>query len=218
MSIIVDKELYRQSKELFFKYLSGSDDAVRIRGYLRLGSMYSTDKDPVFFEKLLETLKQEIEKSDLSNERIIENKLEMFCLEIQYLQDRSNGKDPRIQEIARAAFLMKTQITDSRISAIIKENIGKMLVHEKNYQKAATELMEAFKDYVRIGDPNAKNILKHAALVGILARDQINPFMQQEAKIYANGEDMQIIQNIRDAFEQKDMKLFERNIDSSLIH
>lgn len=45
-----------------------------------------------------------------------------------------------------------------------------MLVHEGNYEKAALELMEAFKEYVRIGDPNAKNILKHAALVGIIAR------------------------------------------------
>lgn len=39
--------------------------------------------------------------------------------------------------------------------------------------------MEAFKDYVRIGDPIAKIILKHAALVGIIAREQINPFVHQ---------------------------------------
>lgn len=42
--------------------------------------------------------------------------------------------------------------------------------------------------------------------------------MQQEAKIYADGEDMLIIQNIRQAFEQKDMKLFNKNINSDLIN
>lgn len=95
---------------------------------------------------------------------------------------------------------MKMEITDSSISATIKENIGRMLVHEKNYEKAALELMEAFKDYVRIGDPKAKNVLKHAALVGILARDEINPFVHQESKVYADHEDMQIVQNIRKSF------------------
>lgn len=61
----------------------------------------------------------------------------MFSLEIQYLQDRSNGKDPRIREIAKEASQMKMEITDSRTSAIIKDNIGKMFVHEKKYQQAS---------------------------------------------------------------------------------
>lgn len=111
----------------------------------------------------------------------------MFCLEIQFLQDRSNGKDPRIQTIAKEASLMKAEINDSKISAIIKENIGKMHVHERNYKKGASELMEAFKDYVRIGHPNARTILKHSALVGILAKDEINPFIQQESHAYSDG-------------------------------
>ena len=54
-----------------------------------------------------------------------------------------------------------------------------MLVHEGNYEKASFELMEAFKEYVRIGDPNAKTILKYAVLVGIIAKQQINPFVHQ---------------------------------------
>lgn len=73
------------------------DDVIKIKGLLRLGSIYQSDKDAPFFEKVLDILKREFDNIDTSNERLIENKLEMFCLEIQYLQDRTNGKDPRIQ-------------------------------------------------------------------------------------------------------------------------
>lgn len=42
--------------------------------------------------------------------------------------------------------------------------------------------------------------------------------MQQEARIYVDMEEMIVIQKIREAFETKDIKLFNRNINSDIIN
>lgn len=61
-----------------------------------------------------------------------------------------------------------------------------MLVIDGDYEKACKELMDAFKEYTAIGDPQAKTMLKYATFIGILCKQEINPFANVEAQIYVN--------------------------------
>lgn len=59
---------------------------------------------------------------------------------------------------------------------IIKETNGQMLMYDKNFEEAASVLMEAFKDYQEVGNYKAKIVLKYVVLASILSMSTINPF------------------------------------------
>jgi hypothetical protein len=48
--------------------------------------------------------------------------------------------------------------------------------------------MDAFKEYITIGNQNAKLMLKYAAFIGILSKLEINPFFNIETKVYQQDE------------------------------
>lgn len=70
--------------------------------------------------------------------------------------------------------------------------------------------MDAFKEYSLIGDPQAKNMLKYAAFIGMLSKQEINPFANVEAQIYKTHDDVKNIENLRAAFEKRDQLNFNR--------
>jgi|JI61114C2RNA_FD_contig_101_5660_length_1176_multi_3_in_0_out_0_2 hypothetical protein len=70
--------------------------------------------------------------------------------------------------------------------------------------------MEAFKEYSLIGDPQAKTMLKYATFVGMLSKQEINPFSNVEAQIYKSHDDVKTIENLRIAFEKRDQLHFNK--------
>jgi len=55
---------------------------------------------------------------------------------------------------------------------------------EKDWENARNELIEAFKSAQEVGDFKAKNILKYAVIASILAKSELNPFLNTEAKVF----------------------------------
>lgn len=96
--------------------------------------------------------------------------------------------------------------------AVIKETSGKMLMLEKNYKLAEQELLESFKSYQDIGNPNAKQVLKYVVLASILSGSSINPFDNKEAKVYKEDREIISMENLRYAYETKNINLFNSTI------
>lgn len=117
----------------------------------------------------------------------------------------------------KSAQSLKSDMNDSKVNAVIKENIGKMFIHEEEYERATSELMDAFKEYSLIGDPQAKTMLKYATFIGMMSKQEINPFSNVEAQIYKNHEDIKSIENLRAAFEKRDQKTFNKEVDSPAV-
>lgn len=96
--------------------------------------------------------------------------------------------------------------------AVIKETSGKMLMFEKNYKQAEQELLESFKSYQDIGNPNAKFLLKYVVLASILSGSTINPFDNKEARVYKEDREIIAMQNLRYAYETKNINLFNATL------
>lgn len=67
------------------------------------------------------------------------------------------------------------------------------MMQEQNYKDAAVELLNSFKSYLDSGNNKAKQILKYVVICSILDKSQINPFENQEAKVYRDDPEIQAI-------------------------
>lgn len=140
----------------------------------------------------------------------------MYCLEILYLQKRRASQE-LITAVLKEAESLSTDVSDSKVKAILKENMGKMYVYEEEYEKATTEMITSFKEYSAIGDPKAKEMLKYAAFLGMVSMMNVNLFSSVEAQIYRSHEDVRDMENICLAFDKRDIRAFNKLIDSVLI-
>ena len=93
-----------------------------------------------------------------------------------------------------------------------------LFFREKKYEEATNELMLAFKGYQEVGDSKAKAVLKYVTLASILSRSSINPFDNTEAKVYDSDVEIVQMQNLRYAYEAKNIKDFNKIINLKEAH
>ena len=67
------------------------------------------------------------------------------------------------------------------------------------------------------GDTRAKQVLKYVVLANILALSKINPFDSREAKVYQNDEEIKTMLALRAAFENSEIREFEKLLASRPI-
>lgn len=101
---------------------------------------------------------------------------------------------------------------------IISETRGKMMMQEQNYKDATQELLNSFKSYQESGNNKAKQILKYVVVASILDKSQINPFDNQEAKVYRDDPEISAMQKIRLAFENKEISDVNKIINQKSSH
>ncbi|EAR89485.2 PCI-domain protein (macronuclear) [Tetrahymena thermophila SB210] len=136
--------------------------------------------------------------------------LEVYSIEIRVLINQKRKKE--LKEVYSKTKRLSSTINDPKIMAVIKETSGKMLMFEKNYKLAEQELLESFKYYQDIGNTNAKLLLKYVVLASILSGSTINPFDNKEAKVYKEDREIIAMQNLRYAYETKNINLFNMTI------
>jgi len=134
--------------------------------------------------------------------------MEIYSLEIDLYMQTMNLK--KLREIYKRTKNLSSAICDPKTNAIIKNAHGIMLLMEKDWNNARNELIEAFKSSQKVGDLKAKNILKYAVIASILAKSELNPFDNLEAKVFKEDKDIVVFSNLRTAFEQKNTKELNR--------
>ncbi|EGR28106.1 hypothetical protein IMG5_182910 [Ichthyophthirius multifiliis] len=177
----------------------------------------SQDKNNLNLQKLLEEIKQSCRHPDGSDDfKKSEYLLEVYSLEIQILIQKK--QITKLKDIYSRTKKHQSTISDPKIMGIIKETNGKMLMFEKNYHDAALELLESFKNYQEVGNPQAKVVLKYVVLASILSGSSINPFDNREAKVYKEDREIIAMQNLRYAYENKDINMFNKIINDRYSH
>jgi len=182
---------------------------------LKLAKIYLEKKEYTNFDELINKLKQSCRtpdgKDDPKKSSIL---LEIYSLEINLYMQTMNLQ--KLREIYKKTKYLSSAICDPRTNAIIKDTHGRMLLMEKDWGQASHELFEAFKSYQEVGNPKAKQILKYVVLASILAKSELNPFDNLEAKVYKEDKDILIFSNLRTAFEQKNTKELNRTLNENL--
>lgn len=134
--------------------------------------------------------------------------LEVYALEIQLHSAQKNSK--RLKELYTRALTIKSAIPHPRIMGIIRECGGKMHMHERDWQEAATDFFEAFKNYDEAGVPRRVQCLKYLVLASMLMGSSVDPFDAQEAKPYKNDSQVIAMTDLVAAYQSNDISAFEK--------
>eukprot|EP01017_Pseudomicrothorax_dubius_P030955 TRINITY_DN3903_c0_g1_i10.p1 TRINITY_DN3903_c0_g1~~TRINITY_DN3903_c0_g1_i10.p1 ORF type:complete len:442 (+),score=126.30 TRINITY_DN3903_c0_g1_i10:42-1367(+) len=172
--------------------------------------------DKGYTENLEEILRELETMADVcfKNKIIDQNKrnsllFEIYALEFRFLEAKDRF-DEIIVKYNQKLKDLATSVFDPLTKAILEETKGKVLLLEKNWEKADSALIEAFKAYLEVGNPKAKTLLKYAFVSSILSNSKINHAYNVEAKTYKDDPEIRAMMNLREAFEQNDFKRFHK--------
>lgn len=217
ISLILDsltnlKEANDQVAQSLIDHLSSvleNYEHLWISAALKLARMYLKYSDFPRLESVIEAFKGRCK----TNQGLIDEKksgalLELYSIEIQISIAQKDHQ--RTKTVYEKTKNLSSAIVDPKSMAIIKETSGKLLMLEKKWKESSEELVDAFKFYQEVGNPQAKTVLKYLVLAGMLSMSEINIFCGREARVYKDDPEIVAMQEMRAAFEQKDLKLFDR--------
>lgn len=134
--------------------------------------------------------------------------LEIYALEIRLHTEQKNSK--KLKELYQKALAIKSAIPHPRIMGVIRECGGKMHMHERAWDEAATDFFEAFKSYDEAGSGRRVQCLKYLVLANMLMESRVDPFDSQEARPYKSDPEVSAMVSLVDAYQRGAIRDFER--------
>merc|ERR1711973_403002 len=185
------------------------NDRLWFKTNCKLGKLYFDREE---YAKLSRILKQ-LHTSCMTQEGEDDLKkgtqlLEIYALEIQMYTAQKNNK--KLKALYEQSLHIKSAIPHPLIMGVIRECGGKMHLREEEYDNAATDFFEAFKNYDESGSSRRITCLKYLVLAYMLMKSDINPFDSQEAKPYKNDQEILAMTNLVSAYQNNDINDFER--------
>jgi COP9 signalosome complex subunit 2 len=185
-----------------------------LRLELRLAKVLFDNKDYNTLEKKLTAMHRECQLPDGNDDPAKGNQLmDIYALEISMYSARNNNR--KLKELYERAIKLKG-LCNPRIAGIIHECGGKMHMRERNWTDANTDFFEAFKNYDDAGARKQScQCLKYLVLANMLSNSNVNPFHEQRAKSYQNNKEIEAMLNLVEAYQNSDLKRFERELRAS---
>jgi len=123
----------------------------------------------------------------------------------------ATGDQVKLKELFDKTKDLTAAVKDPRSQSIIRECWGQMFGDEGQWAKAKAEFFSAFIHYDEIGNAEkAKQCLKYVVVSHMLSGSDANPFDAREAKVYQNDKDIEVISQLRSAYEKCDVNGFTR--------
>lgn len=135
--------------------------------------------------------------------------LQIYALEIQLYTATKNNK--KLKALYEKSLQVKSGVPHPRITAIIRECGGKAHLLEREWNKAATDFFEAFKNYDEAGSDRCIQCLKYLVLASMLDEGAagINPFDSTEAKAHAKHPELVAFTDLVAAYHSGQIRQFE---------
>jgi len=175
----------------------------------KLGKLYYDREDFIKLARIIKELRKSCQdeegEEDLKKGTQL---LEIYALEIQMYTTQKNNK--KLKALYEQSLHIKSAIPHPLIMGVIRECGGKIHLREEEYDNAATDFFEAFKNYDESGSPRRITCLKYLVLAYMLMKSNINPFDSQEAKPYKNDHDILAMTNLVSAYQNNDIAEFEK--------
>lgn len=154
---------------------------------------------------LLEELLSYMDRLDLNDEIYKSIKLELLVMKIQYCNIIKNTRESKKLYIEALRLNQNQIINDTRLSAIINEEGGKLHMRQKEYDLALEKFKSAFYEYQHGGNSQrAMVLLKYAILSSIISRNRNNIVSPEEAKPY-NDDKLMAMLELQAAYEEMDI-------------
>ncbi|AEC07920.1 COP9 signalosome complex subunit 2 [Arabidopsis thaliana] len=164
--------------------------------------------------KILKELHKSCQKEDGTDDQKKGSQLlEVYAIEIQIYTETKDNK--KLKQLYHKALAIKSAIPHPRIMGIIRECGGKMHMAERQWEEAATDFFEAFKNYDEAGNQRRIQCLKYLVLANMLMESEVNPFDGQEAKPYKNDPEILAMTNLIAAYQRNEIIEFERILKSN---
>lgn len=207
-----DSDFKAKMFDMTLGVLKDSDSKMWLDIQIDLGNLYLETKEFDKLNTLIRELKIICQGSEEANQNIPTGEfnqynsklLEVYCLEMQMCAETNDLK--RMRAIYPKTEKLSTVINDLKVTGVIKEHGGKLLMKEKQWKKACDELFEGFKCYQEVAHPEAKTILKYVILASIISSSEINYADTREAKVLQEDKEISALMNLRQAYEKNDYK------------
>ena len=160
--------------------------------------------------ELLEELLDYMQRLDQNDEIYKSIKLELLVMKIQYCNLTKNSKESKRLYVEAYKINQDKIIADTRLSAIINEEGGKMHLRQKEYDLALEKFKSAFYNYQDAGNIRAKILIKYAILSSIICRNKKNIVSPDEAKHYENDPKLNAMLELQAAYEQMDINMINK--------
>ena len=160
--------------------------------------------------EVVEELKQSCQDEDGKDDpRKGTQLLEVYALQIQLLSESKNAQSGELATLYEKALAIKSAIPHPRIMGVIRECGGKMHMHSRNWEDAATDFFEAFKSYDEAGSLTRGRCLKYLVLANMMMESSVDPFDSQEARPYRSDPAVSAMTQLVEAYQTGDIVGFE---------
>ncbi|KAI8462524.1 MAG: PCI-domain-containing protein [Monoraphidium minutum] len=205
-----DTELLQQFYETTLRALEKArNDRLWFKTNLKLGGLWFRLKEYGRMSRVLKELHRSCQRDDGSEDlKKGTQQLEVYALEIQMYTEQRNNK--KLKELYHRALGVKSAIPHPRILGIIRECGGKMHMHDRNWQDAATDFFEAFRAYDEAGQARRVACLKYLVLANMLMQSNVDPFDSQEARPYKSDPEVTAMTDLVAAYQGNDIAAFEK--------
>lgn len=205
-----DTELLQQFYETTLKALEKArNDRLWFKTNLKLSGLWFRLKEYGRMGRVLKELHRSCQRDDGSEDlKKGTQQLEVYALEIQMYTEQRNNK--KLKELYHRALGVKSAIPHPRILGIIRECGGKMHMHDRNWQDAATDFFEAFRAYDEAGQSRRVACLKYLVLANMLMQSNVDPFDSQEARPYKSDPEVTAMTDLVAAYQGNDISAFEK--------
>lgn len=185
------------------------NDRLWFKTNCKLGKLYYDREDYTKLNRIIKELRRSCE-TDSGDEDMRKGTqlLEIYALEIQMYTAQKNNK--KLKALYEQSLHIKSAIPHPLIMGVIRECGGKMHLREEEFDNAATDFFEAFKNYDESGSSRRITCLKYLVLAYMLMKSDINPFDSQEAKPYKNDNEILAMTNLVSAYQNNDIAEFEQ--------
>jgi len=185
------------------------NDRLWFKTNCKLGKLYYDCEDFNKLGRIIKELRRSCQTEDGDDDlKKGTQLLEIYALEIQMYTAQKNNK--KLKALYEQSLHIKSAIPHPLIMGVIRECGGKMHLREEEYDNAATDFFEAFKNYDESGSSRRITCLKYLVLAYMLMKSDINPFDSQEAKPYKNDTEILAMTNLVSAYQNNDINDFER--------
>jgi len=185
------------------------NDRLWFKTNCKLGKLYYDCEDFNKLGRIIKELRRSCQTEDGDDDlKKGTQLLEIYALEIQMYTAQKNNK--KLKALYEQSLHIKSAIPHPLIMGVIRECGGKMHLREEEYDNAATDFFEAFKNYDESGSSRRITCLKYLVLAYMLMKSDINPFDSQEAKPYKNDQEILAMTNLVQAYQNNDINDFER--------
>ena len=89
---------------------------------------------------------------------------------------------------------------------------------EKRWDAALQEFFESYKHLVDIGNNKAQTLLKYVVLASLLSGSEVDYLGTREAKIFAQDSEIIAMVNLKQAFENNDIKAIQDVLNDKNVH